>query len=80
VNTAQSNVHGSPYGSDDDEGVPLGESQTTIAEPDLGHIQDRLADYALRRLGNEEACRIEAHLLVCDRCFAELVLVVIDGR
>lgn len=58
----------------------MGESQTTIAEPDLGHIQDRLADYALRRLGNEEACRIEAHLLVCDRCFAELVLVVIDGR
>jgi hypothetical protein len=51
-----------------------------IAEPDLVHVQAQLADYALRRLGNEESCRIEAHLLVCDRCFAELVLVVIDGR
>jgi len=52
-------------------------------EPDSpsGHVDAWLADYARARLGSVMDREIEAHLLVCDLCFAALVAeVVMDSR
>lgn len=57
----------------------MGEIETvpTVAGAD-SHVRHELHDYASRRLESAAACRVEAHLLVCDACFAALVVLTVD--
>lgn len=60
----------------------MGETETVPHADALdapgAHVRHELAGYAARRLDSEAACRVEAHLLVCDACFAALVVLTVD--
>lgn len=53
----------------------MGDLETTPAPTTTAHEHDRLPDYVARTLDAAAMDRVEAHLLVCDACFAELVVL-----
>jgi len=63
-----------PHGAD-----PLRPQSMREASSHRGHFDSCLSDYTAGRLESALEREIEAHLLVCDRCFAALVAEVVIG-
>jgi hypothetical protein len=75
----QSNVHAAPYNrvpADRGRTVPMPQTDPLLRTPI--HMAPWLDDFAAGRLPSGSEQEIEAHLLVCDVCFAAYVALLVN--
>jgi hypothetical protein len=77
LDAAQSSVHLSPYPSDEEAPPDAMRTQDDCGTAAEVHVAAQLDDYSSDKLDPSLAADLEAHLVVCDACFAAYVALVV---
>jgi putative zinc finger protein len=77
LDAGQSSVHLSPYPSDEEAPPTAMRTQDDCGSATEIHMAARLEDYASGKLDPSLTAELEAHLVVCDACFAAYVALLV---